>query len=41
MGSLQNGLTLNNVPSFYQQVAVGAVIIVAVFVDQWRRRKAS
>ena len=41
MGSLQNGLTLNNVPAFYQQVAVGAVIIVAVFVDQWRRRKAS
>lgn len=41
MGSLQNGLTLNNVPSFYQQVAVGAVIIVAVFVDQWRRRKSS
>ncbi len=41
MGSLQNGLTLNNVPSFYQQVAVGAVIIVAVFVDQWRRRKGS
>ena len=41
MGSLQNGLTLNNVPSFYQQVAVGAVIIVAVFVDQWRRRKAA
>jgi ribose transport system permease protein len=39
MGALQNGLTLNNVPSFYQQVAVGAVIIVAVFVDQWRRRK--
>jgi ribose transport system permease protein len=41
MGSLQNGLTLNNVPAFYQQVAVGAVIIVAVFVDQWRRRKTS
>jgi ribose transport system permease protein len=39
MGSLQNGLTLNNVPSFYQQVAVGAVIIVAVFIDQWRRQK--
>jgi ribose transport system permease protein len=41
MGALQNGLTLNNVPSFYQQVAVGAVIIVAVFVDQWRRRKTA
>jgi ribose transport system permease protein len=41
MGALQNGLTLNNVPSFYQQVAVGAVIIVAVFVDQWRRRKVA
>jgi ribose transport system permease protein len=41
MGSLQNGLTLNNVPAFYQQVAVGAVIIVAVFVDQWRRRKTA
>lgn len=41
MGALQNGLTLNNVPAFYQQVAVGAVIIVAVFVDQARRRNGS
>lgn len=41
MGALQNGLTLNNVPAFYQQVAVGAVIIVAVFVDQARRRNGA
>ncbi len=36
MGVLQNGLTLLDVPSYYQQVAIGAVLIVAVSLGQWR-----
>lgn len=39
MGVLRNGLNLLNVSSFWQQVAIGAVIIVAVFVDQLRHRR--
>lgn len=34
MGVLQNGLTLLAVPSYYQQVAIGAVLILAVSVDR-------
>lgn len=37
IGILDNGLNLLNVPSFYQQVAKGVVILVAVLLD--RRRK--
>lgn len=36
MSVLQNGLTLVNIPSYYQQVAVGIVLIVAVAFGQWR-----
>lgn len=38
LGGLQNGLTLMNVPSFWQYVASGVVVILAVFVDQLTRR---
>ena len=34
MGVLQNGLTLMNVPSYYQLVAIGIVLILAVAVGQ-------
>lgn len=34
MGVLQNGLTLLAVPSYYQQVAIGAVLIAAVALDR-------
>ncbi|HEY8348091.1 MAG TPA: ribose ABC transporter permease [Symbiobacteriaceae bacterium] len=37
IGMLNNGLNLLNVPSFYQQVAKGAVILVAVLLDRRRR----
>jgi ABC-type xylose transport system permease subunit len=33
MESLNNGMSLMNLPSFYQQIAVGLVLLVAVFVD--------
>jgi ribose transport system permease protein len=38
---LVTGLVLLNVQPFWQQVAVGAVLIVAVLLDQFRRRLAS
>lgn len=39
LGALRNGLTLLNVPSFWQFVATGAVVILAVFADQATRRR--
>jgi len=39
LGALQNGLTLMNVPSFWQYVASGTVVILAVFADQWTRKR--
>jgi ribose transport system permease protein len=38
---LITGLVLINVPPFWQEVAVGAILIAAVYVDQLRNRKAS
>lgn len=37
IGILDNGLNLLNVPSFYQQVAKGVVILVAVLLDRRKR----
>ncbi|MFQ5972078.1 MAG: ABC transporter permease [Alphaproteobacteria bacterium] len=36
---LANALNLANVPSHWQQVAIGAVIIAAAAADRWRRRR--
>jgi ribose transport system permease protein len=41
MGVLQNGLNLLAVQSYYQQMAIGAVLILAVFIDQYQIRKAA
>ena len=38
MGVLHNGLTLLAVPSYYQQVAIGVVLILAVSLDKWASR---
>ncbi|MGD0555645.1 MAG: ABC transporter permease [Streptosporangiaceae bacterium] len=38
---LLTGLVLVNVPSFWQEVAVGAVLIAAVYIDQGRNRRSS
>jgi ribose transport system permease protein len=38
---LITGLVLVNVPPFWQEVAVGAILIAAVYIDQLRHRKAS
>jgi ribose transport system permease protein len=37
MGVLRNGCNLLDISAFWQQVAIGAIIIVAVFIDQIRR----
>jgi ribose transport system permease protein len=39
MGVLRNGCDLLRVPAFWQQVAIGVIIIAAVFLDQFRRRR--
>jgi len=38
---LQNGLVIKDVQPFWQEVVVGATIIVAVYLDQVRRRRTS
>ncbi len=38
LGAMQNGLTLMNVPSFWQYVATGVVVILAVLADQLTRK---
>jgi ribose/xylose/arabinose/galactoside ABC-type transport system permease subunit len=40
LGVLRNGLTLLNIQSAYQQVAIGLVIVVAVLADRFRERGA-
>jgi ribose transport system permease protein len=35
------GLVLVNVPPFWQEVAVGTILVLAVYIDQLRHRKAS
>jgi ribose transport system permease protein len=38
---LQNGFVINGIDPFWQEVLVGATIIVAVYIDQLRRRRWS
>lgn len=37
IGVLRNGLNLLNVSSFWQQVVIGAVIALAVLIENWRQ----
>lgn len=39
MGTVQNAMNLLNVPSFYQYVARGAILLAAVLFDQLKRRR--
>ena len=41
MGSLNNGMSLMNVPTFYQDTARGVVLLLAVAADQLSRRRQS
>lgn len=38
MGVLRNGLNLLNVSPFWQQIAIGAVVILAVYIDNFRKK---
>ena len=38
MAVIRNGLNLMHVSAFYQQIVIGAVIILAVLIDRLRRR---
>ncbi|MEP4540854.1 MAG: hypothetical protein ABJ018_04195 [Paracoccaceae bacterium] len=40
MGCLNNGMSLLNVPTFYQDTARGVVLLLAVAIDQTSRRRA-
>jgi ribose transport system permease protein len=35
---LQNGLIIQSIPPFWQQIVVGAIVVGAVYFDQWQRR---
>jgi D-xylose transport system permease protein len=41
MGSLNNGMSLMNVPTFYQDTARGIILLLAVTIDQLSRRRSS
>lgn len=38
MGCVQNAMSLLNVPTFYQYVVRGTILLLAVLFDRWRRR---
>ena len=38
LGTLNNGMILLNVPAFYQYLARGGVLLIAVALDQYRQR---
>ena len=39
IGILQNGLSILNVPSYYQQILIGSIIIIAVLIDKSKNKK--
>ncbi len=39
MGSVQNAMSLLNVPTFYQYLIRGAILLLAVLFDQLRKRR--
>ncbi|MGI9303259.1 MAG: ABC transporter permease [Gammaproteobacteria bacterium] len=39
IASIRNGLNVLGVYAFWQLVAIGTILIVAVYVDNWRRRR--
>jgi ribose/xylose/arabinose/galactoside ABC-type transport system permease subunit len=38
LGMINNGLALKNISSFYQPVVTGIILIVAIVLDELRRR---
>ena len=40
LGVIYNGMNLTNVGGFSQRIVLGLVILLAVVLDQWKRRRA-
>jgi ribose transport system permease protein len=40
MQMLRNGLVLLGFPAHWQSVAIGAMILIAVLLDYWRRKRS-
>jgi len=40
LGILRNGLTILNIPSYYQQLTIGVIILVAIIISELRLRNA-
>jgi len=40
-GVIQSGFTFIKLDAFYQLMAMGAIIIGAVVLDQWRQQRAA
>jgi ribose transport system permease protein len=38
LGTINNGLALKNISSFYQPVVTGLILIIAIVLDELRRR---
>jgi ribose/xylose/arabinose/galactoside ABC-type transport system permease subunit len=38
LGTIANGLVLKNISSFYQPVVTGAILLIAIILDEVRRR---
>ncbi len=41
LGVLQNGLIISSINIYYQNVITGAVLVISVLIDRFRRRRAS
>ena len=39
MSTLKNGLNMLNVSGFWQQFAIGVVVLVAVYIDSLKNKK--
>ena len=39
MGTVQNAMNLMNIPTFYQYLAKGGILLLAVMFDQLKQRK--
>src|SRR5207237_7178831 len=38
LGTIANGLVLKNISSFYQPVVTGSILLIAIVLDETRRR---
>jgi ribose/xylose/arabinose/galactoside ABC-type transport system permease subunit len=41
IGIIGNGLVLDNISSFYQPVVTGSILLIAIILDEIRRRSTA